>query len=166
MPDRICSWFDRVETLEEAEDLSRKYHASENKNPEALIRLACFHKDFDTNEYTTSLDKDILNFALSDKNPVDSDFIKSHHIDAITIHQIRERLNYNDLAYQEFEFIAKAGILEAQEELAFMYRIGYGWGIPPNRKKSIHWYNIAIKNGSTSAKADLKYMKEHPEEGL
>lgn len=134
---------------------------------EALLRaifdIAYFHESFDMLDYTNGLDEDVLNFSLSKEDPANnSNFLVKNKIDVITIWHIRAKLDYNKTAYKEFELLANLELLEAQEHLAFMYRIGSGFGIEPNREKAIYWYTRAISNNSISAIKDLKYMKENP----
>jgi len=133
----------------------------------AIFDIAYFHESFDVLGYMDSLDEEILNFAKSNNDlSNNSDFLKEKNTDLITIHHIRERLNYNNQAYKEFELLANSELLEAQEHLAIMYRIGSGFGIEPNREKAMYWYAESIRNGSISAIKDLEYMKNNPQEAM
>jgi len=66
-----------------------------------------------------------------------------------------------ELAYKEFEILAKSGLLEAQEILGDMYRVGEGFGIEEDKEKSLKWYEVAVSNGSERAREIVKYMKEN-----
>ena len=63
-----------------------------------------------------------------------------------------------DLAYEEYEVLAKADIGDAQEILGDMYRIGEG-NRTPDREKAIYWYDLAAENGMGEAMDMLKHLK-------
>lgn len=63
-----------------------------------------------------------------------------------------------DLAYDEYETLAKSGIAEAQEILGDMCRIGEG-NRKPDHEKAIYWYGLAASNGMSDADEMLEHMK-------
>lgn len=63
-----------------------------------------------------------------------------------------------DLAYEEYEVLAKSNIAEAQEILGDMYRIGEG-NKTPDREKAIYWYTLASENGMWDATDMLEHLK-------
>lgn len=126
----------------------------------AALKVAYFHESFPVLQYQSDLDQEVLNFALfSDETP-GADFLEEHGIDAITIWHIRSRLDYNEQAYAEFEFLASLGVLEAQENLAVMYQVGAGYGIEFNEEKALYWWTEAFNNGSEIAESRIQYLKE------
>jgi TPR repeat protein len=127
----------------------------------ALYYLAKYHIDFNTLTFQNDLGDDVWLYSGDYDDDVAEKGISWHKF-----HVTKNKLNYNEMAYKEFEVLATAGLLVAQEKLALMYHIGSGIFIMPDREKAMYWYKEAAKNGSIDAAKNLKYMEDNPKEGI
>lgn len=62
----------------------------------------------------------------------------------------------NNTALQVFRPLAEKGNKEAQYHLGYMYQTGTG--VKKDNSKALHWYELAAKQGHTSASVQAKVV--------